>query len=76
MRSFTHVSNLHHVTHPPFISVSQAATDNGVPKRTIQYAIAKGELRAVKLPGLTGAYLIDPADLQRWLAARSTEAAS
>lgn len=63
------MSNVHHVTSPRFLSVSQAA-ERGVPKRTIQHAIAKGDLKADKLPGLTGAYLIDPADLDRWIAGR------
>ena len=45
-----------------------------MPKRTLQYAITKGYLKAHKLPGLTGAYLIDPADLDAWLAGRGRAA--
>lgn len=55
-------------THP--LSVSQAAEQGNIPKRTLQYAISRGNLKAHKLPGLTGAYLIDPADLQTWLTGR------
>ena len=46
----------------------------GIPKRTIIAAINRGDLRADKLPGLTGSFLIAPKDLQRWLAKRSSAA--
>lgn len=57
------------------VSVSQASLQVSVPKRTLQAAIARGDLPAYKLPGATSPYLIDPADLQHWLAGR-TKAAS
>lgn len=47
-----------------------------VPKRTLQAAIARGDLQAHKLGGATSAYLISPADLQAWLAGRTTRRAS
>ena len=58
------------------ISVSQASLQVSVPKRTLQAAIARGELPAHKLPGATTPYLINPADLQEWLARRRRTAAS
>jgi excisionase family DNA binding protein len=60
----------------PPLSVSQAALMSNIPKRTLQHAIAKGQLRAHKLPGVTGAFLISPVDFDRWLAGRDTKAAS
>lgn len=62
------------MTQTPPLSVSQAAKIKEVPKRTLQYAIAKGHLAAHKLPGATGAYLIYPADLDQWAAQRQVDA--
>lgn len=62
------------VMETPPLSVTEAATRSDVPKRTIQYAITKGDLKAHKMPGATGAYLISPADLDAWLAGRKTKA--
>ena len=56
------------------ISVSQASLQVSVPKRTLQAAIARGDLPAYKLPGATTPYLIDPADLQQWLDGRGKAA--
>jgi excisionase family DNA binding protein len=55
----------------PPLSVTEAAILREVPKRTIQHAIAKGDLKAHKMPGITGAYLIYPRDLDRWIAKRA-----
>lgn len=55
---------------PQWITTTAASQTSGVPKRTIIAAISRGDLPASKLPGLTGAYLIDPAELDRWLAGR------
>lgn len=55
---------------PNWIPVSSASQTTGIPKRTIIAAITRGDLPAAKLPGLTGAYLIDPADLERWITRR------
>ena len=54
----------------PPLSVAQVAELAEMPKRTVQYAITRGQLRAHKLPGATGAYLINRADLDIWLAGR------
>lgn len=67
LRSSAHVSNLATVMDTPPLSVTQAAVQSGLAKRTVQYAIANGLLRAHKMPGRTGAYLISPADLTAWL---------
>ena len=52
------------------LSVTEAAQMRGVPKRTVQHAIAKGDLKAHKMPGRTGAYLINERDLDRWITKR------
>ena len=53
-----------------YLSVSQASRRHDIPKRTLQAAIARGDLPAAKLPGATTPYLIDPDDLHTWLAGR------
>jgi excisionase family DNA binding protein len=55
----------------PFLSAAQAAFQEGIPKRTILAAIERGELPAHKMPGRTGAYLIDPADLDAYITRRA-----
>lgn len=60
----------------PPLSVSEAAEQTGKPKRTIQHAITQGDLPAHKLAGLTGSYLIDQRELDKWLAKREAKAAS
>jgi excisionase family DNA binding protein len=55
---------------PPPISVAEAANQTGIPKRTIQAAITNGQLKAHKLGGRTGAYLITQRDLDKWIAIR------
>lgn len=64
------------MTASPPLSVAQVAELGNIPKRTVQYAISRGHLKAHKLPGTTGAYLIAPRDLDRWLAKREAKAAS
>ncbi len=68
------MSNLIPMTSAPPISVAQAADDKRIPKRTIQAAIARGELKAHKMPGATGAYLINARDLDRWIVKRTDKA--
>jgi excisionase family DNA binding protein len=50
------------------LSVAEAAEQSGKPRRTIRYAITSGSLKAHKLSGATGAYLIDAEELARWMA--------
>lgn len=54
----------------PPLSVREAAAQTETPKRTVQAAITRGDLKAHKLDGLTGAYLIDQRDLDKWVASR------
>lgn len=61
---------------PQPLSVTEAAEQTGDPKRTIQAAIARGDLPAHKMPGQTGAYLITQRDLDKWVAKREAKAAS
>ena len=64
----------HVVPKSQWITTSSASQTSGIPKRTIIAAINRGDLAAQKLPGLTGAFLIDPADLHAWLAGRGRAA--
>ena len=59
----------------PPLSVTEAAEQTGEPKRTIQWAIKEGHLKAHKMPGRTGAYLIQRRDFDRWLAKREKASA-
>jgi excisionase family DNA binding protein len=58
------------VPNPELLTAAQAATESGIPKRTIQYALRNGELKAAKLHGLTGTYVITRNDFDDWLAQR------
>lgn len=60
----------------PPLTVAQASKQTGRPRRTIQHAIARGELRAEKLGDNTSAYLIQQRDLDKWVADRDTKAVS
>lgn len=60
----------------PPLSVVEAAAKSGYPKRTVQHAIAKGDLKAHKMTGATGAYLIYPAELDKWIARREARASA
>jgi excisionase family DNA binding protein len=58
------------------ISATEAASQTGVPKRTILWAIRQGKLKAQKLGGgATSAYLIQQDDLDRYIEER-TEASA
>jgi excisionase family DNA binding protein len=58
------------------LSVAEASAQTRIPKRTIQAAITRGDLKADKLGGLTGAFLIDPDDLDRYAAKREQKASA
>lgn len=58
------------------MSVAEAAEQKGIPKRTLQAAIARGALKAHKMPGLTGAYLIYQRDLDKWTGKRPVKASA
>ncbi|WP_200170783.1 excisionase family DNA-binding protein [Tomitella cavernea] len=45
------------------ITAKEAASRLGVTRRAVIAAVERGTLRAKKLPGRTGAYLFDPADV-------------
>lgn len=58
------------------ISATEAASQTGVPKRTILWAIRQGKLKARKLgDGATSAYLIQQSDLDRYMASREPRSA-
>jgi excisionase family DNA binding protein len=58
------------------LSVIEAVEITGIPRRTIAAAINRGELKAHKLPGVTGAYLINRRDLDKWVAKRDAKASA
>ena len=52
--------------HP--LSAAQVAAETGIPKRTILAAITRGDLKAQKLPGPRGAYVIKRRAVDAYLA--------
>lgn len=58
----------------PPLSVSTAAKQSGIPRRTIQWALKRGDLRAHKMDGETGAYLIEADDFAEWVQQRQAQA--
>ena len=59
-----------------WITTTAAHQCTGIPKRTIIAAINRGDLKADKLPGLTGSFLINPAELDAWLSRREAKASA
>lgn len=55
------------------VSATEASSQTGIPKRTLLWAIRQGKLPAHKLGGSTGAYLIQPRDLDKFVAKRRAE---
>ena len=49
------------------LSAAQVAAETGIPKRTILAAITRGDLKAQKLPGPRGAYIINRRSLAAYL---------
>lgn len=60
---------------PEWITTTAAHQTSGIPKRTIIAAINRGDLKAQKLPGLTGAFLIKPCDFDAWADTRTKASA-
>ena len=52
------------------LTVTGAAALHGVSVKQVRYAIDTGALKAEKLPGPTGPYLLRPKDVEKWLASR------
>jgi excisionase family DNA binding protein len=53
------------------LSVRDVVEQTNIPKRTIQAALARRDLKAHKFGGITGAWVIEQADLDAWLATRA-----
>lgn len=53
------------------LGLALAAQQAGLTREGLRLAIARGELRAQKLPGRTGSYVIQPADLEAFIATRA-----
>lgn len=58
---------LSHMPQTPPLSATDASLQTGIPKRTILWAIRKRYLKADKLSGSTGAYVIQQRDLDRYV---------
>lgn len=58
-----------------WLTTTAAHESSGIPKRTIIAAINRGDLKAEKLPGLTGSFLIAPADFAKWANTRTKASA-
>lgn len=58
------------------LSISSVAALHGVSRKTIRHAIRMGYLKAEKLPGTTGAYVLRPKHVDAWLADRAVAPAS
>ena len=52
------------------LSAAQVAAETGIPKRTILAAITRGDLKAQKLPGPRGAYIISRRAVDVYLSKR------
>lgn len=55
----------------PTLSVSGVAALHGLSAKTVRRAIHDGHLKAEKLPGATGPYLLQPKHVDAWLAKRA-----
>lgn len=53
------------------LTVTGAAALHGVSVKAVRHAISTGALKAEKLPGVTGPYLLRPKDIEKWLEGRS-----
>lgn len=58
---------------PPMM-VSEAARKAGVSRRTLLRKLDCGELRGYKVPGTTTPWLIQPDDLDQWIAEQNKAA--
>lgn len=73
LAKFGHVSYVWRMpSKQPPLSVGLASEETGIPTRTIRYSITAGHLKAQKLPGRTGSYLIQRRDFNHWLTKRAS----
>jgi excisionase family DNA binding protein len=63
-------------SYPPPLTVGEISAQTGIPARTVRYAILNKHLKAHKLPGETGAYVVSQRDLDKWLAKREQSEAT
>lgn len=57
------------------LTVSSIENTHGIPRRTTLAAIERGALRAARLPGPRGQYVIEPKAFKAWQAKRARRAA-
>lgn len=58
------------------LSTAQVAEKIGKSVKTVQRIAASGEIPAIKLPGLTGAYIFDARDVELWQLRQRQEASA
>ena len=66
LRTGSHMGTVPHVSNQEPIGVTEAAARLRMTRRGVHKAIHRGDLPARKLPGRTGAYVLDPADVERY----------
>lgn len=66
------MSNVAHMHNFEPMGAREAASELGVSVRRVQQLIDAGELPGKKLPGLTGAYVLDPADVAQYRRGRAS----
>ena len=59
-----------------FLTTAQVAQRLGKSDDTVRRLVATGDLRATKLPGRTGAFVITEADLADYLSAATSDGAA
>lgn len=69
MTEFAQTRKFRRMKNPP-LTTAQVAELRGVSVATVLRMIAAGTLAATKLPGKTGAYVMDPRDVDRAFAKR------
>lgn len=56
------------------LTVASAHEKTGIPRRTIIAAINRGDIKAEKLPGVTGSFVMTQTAFDNWAAAREKTA--
>lgn len=70
MTTGSHMGTVRHVSNHTPIGVTEAAKRLRMTRRGVHKAIHRGDLPALKLPGRTGAYVLDPTEVDRFANSR------
>lgn len=68
------MANVAHMHNFEPMGAREAAAELGVSVRRVQQLIDAGDLPGKKLPGKTGSYVLDPADVARYREERDEQA--